>query len=90
VTKPSLNLSLLWSAITGTVVAMLWITTNFASASDVERIEYTLLKQEIRSIRRELRDHDSDDRIKQYLEDDLQKAIDALCRIEPKDRECST
>lgn len=87
-TKPSLNLSLLWSAITGTVVAMLWITTNFASASDLERIEYTLLKQEIRAIRKELINTDIADKVREYLEDDLQDAIDALCRIEPEDREC--
>ena len=71
-----------------TAAGVVWIFTTFASASDVKRIEYRLLKQEIREIRRELKSLHESDPVRKYLEEDLQQAIDDLCMIAPEDREC--
>lgn len=81
-----INLGLLWTMLTSTVLAVVYMFSTFASAADVERIEYQILKQSIRAIRSELtrRPNDPD------LVADLKDAIDALCIIEPKDRECKT
>lgn len=78
-----LNLAL----IGGTASAVLWMFSTFASAADVERIEVRLLKQEIRDIRRQIRENDDLDVI-EYLEGDLEEAIDELCMIRPEDKEC--
>ncbi len=82
-----INLGLIWTMLTSTVLAVVYMFSTFASAADVEEIKYTLLKQEIRELRKELRS-ETDARIRNYLSEDLQKVIDALCRISPKDREC--
>lgn len=84
-----INMGLMWTAVTTTVGAVLWMFSTFASAADVQKIEYRLLKQEIRDIRRELKSED-DPRVREYLEDDLQDAIDELCLIAPEDRECES
>lgn len=79
-----MEMKTVWTMLTGTVMAMVYIFTTFASASDVERIEVRLLKQDIREIRRELREYPNDQR----LQDALAEAIDELCTVRPEDREC--
>lgn len=78
-----LNLALI--AATGS--AVIWMFSTFASASDVERIEVRLIKQEIRELRRELRDAVDED-YRRAIERDIEEAIDDLCTIKPDDREC--
>ncbi len=78
------NLASVWTALTGTAVAVAYMFTTFASASDVERIEVRLLKADLREVRRELRDFPDDQR----LQDALEELIDELCTIKPDDREC--
>ena len=75
--------------ISATGATVIWMFSTFASASDLERIEYTLLKSEIRDIRRDLMDPGINSDTKRYLEEDLEKLIDDLCRIAPNDRECT-
>ncbi len=79
-----LGFSTLWTALAGTVIAVMYMFTTFASAADVERIEVRLLKADIREMRRELKEFPNDRRLKEYLEE----AIDELCTIKPDDREC--
>jgi hypothetical protein len=79
-----INLGLIWTMLTSTVLAVVYMFSTFASAADVERIEYQILKQTIRDVRKELRSDPNN----QYLLEDLQDAIDALCLIVPTDREC--
>ena len=80
----NINIGSIWAMLSGTVLAVVYLFTTFASAADVERIEYQILKQSIRSIRSELtRRPDDPDLIA-----DLRDAIDALCLIVPTDREC--
>lgn len=73
--------------IVATASAVLWMFTTFASASDVERIEVRLIKQELRDLRAELR-HATDPDHRRVLEEYIQEAIDDLCTIKPDDREC--
>jgi DNA-directed RNA polymerase specialized sigma subunit len=86
--KLNLNIASIWAALVTTGTAMLWLFQNIAWADDITRIEVQLLKQEIREIRRELRDRPQDDEVSEWLEKDLEELIDALCTIEPEDREC--
>lgn len=81
----------LWTALAGTVVAVVYMFTTFASAADVKEvkaqissIEVRLIKADIRELRVWIRDHPSDQRAK----DDLAELIDELCTIVPNDREC--
>ena len=83
--KLDFNIASIWAALVTTGTAMLWLFTNIAWASDLERIEVRLLKQDIREIRRELREFPHDERLK----DELEELIDELCLIKPEDRECS-
>ena len=87
--KIDIGLTALWGAVSGTALACLWLFTNIAWAADVEAIEVRLLKQEIREIRREMRDHPHDEEVLDYLKRDLQEVIDELCIIRPDDRECN-
>ena len=87
--KLDLNVASIWAALVSTGTAMLWLFTNIAWADDIDRIEVRLIKQEIREIKRELRDHANDEEVRLYLEADLQELIDALCTIKPDDRECN-
>jgi len=48
---------------------------------------WAALKQTIRELRRRMAETD-DDVERSYLEDDLELALDKLCRLEPDDREC--
>ena len=70
-----------------TASAVIWMFTTFASASDLERIEVRLIKQELRDLRAELRNA-TDPSHRQSLERDIEEAIDDLCTIKPDDREC--
>ena len=85
--KENLNLVALWGVVTSTALGVLWMFSTFASASEVSDIKYMLLKQEIRELRQAITS-EQDPRLRGYLSEDLQKAIDALCRIAPDDREC--
>ena len=81
------NLGLLWTAVVASASGMVYVTTNFASAADVERIEYRLIKQELRDLRREL-DAEDNEEVKERIREDIQEVIDDLCMIAPDDREC--
>ena len=85
--KENLNLVALWGVVTSTALGVLWMFSTFASASEVSDIKYMLLKQEIRDLRQAITS-EQDPRLRGYLSEDLQKTIDALCRIAPDDREC--
>jgi uncharacterized protein YfeS len=82
-----INLGLIWAAIVASASGMVYVTTNFASAADVERIEYRLIKQELRELRREL-ENETDPEWQDRIEEDIEEVIDDLCQIKPDDREC--
>jgi len=69
------------SSILGGVQAM---DSRYARQITVQNIEWTLLKQQIRGLRRDIRENPADDRAR----DELDAAIDRLCRIDPQDRDC--
>ena len=82
-----INLGLIWTAIVASASGMVYVTQNFASAADVERIEYRLIKQELRELRREL-ENETDPEWQDRIEEDIEEVIDDLCQIKPEDREC--
>ena len=82
--KDTINMATIWTMLVGTVSAVVYMFSNFASAADVERIEVRLLKADIREIRELLKDDPDDKR----LEEDLEMTLDELCYIKPDDREC--
>lgn len=84
-----INLALLWTVLTATLGSSLWIFNNIAWASDIEKIEVRLIKQDIREIRREISMLGEDEATLEYLEEELEILIDELCAIVPEDRECS-
>ena len=59
--KIDLNIASIWAALVTTGTAMLWLFTNIAWASDIDRIEVRLIKQEIRELRTELRETQDED-----------------------------
>ncbi len=75
----------------GTVMAVMYMFTTFASAADVkevkdqiQNVEVRLIKADIRDVRYQLRrDPDNDDLI-----EELEELIDDLCLLKPDDREC--
>ena len=73
--------------VTGTAAAVVYAFTTFVTVSDFNELNYTIIKREIREIRKEL-SIESDPDMVEYLEEDLDELIDRLCRIAPKDREC--
>ena len=81
------NITSLWSIVSVTAAASLWVFTNIAWASDVSRIESRIIKADIRMMRKDLADVQSEE-AKRFLREDIEDAIDALCRIDPTDREC--
>jgi len=81
------NLTSLWGVVSVTAAACLWVFTNIAWASDVERVEARLIKSDLRELRKEASQVEAEE-AKVLLQEDIEDAIDALCRIEPKDREC--
>lgn len=82
-----INLMSLWSVMLITLSGSLWLFTNIAWASDVDRIEVRLIKRDLRDLRHEI-EHDTDPALKARIEEDIQEAIDALCDIKKDDREC--
>lgn len=76
------------SALTTMGAAVLWLFTNMAWASDIQKIEVRLIKQDIREIRRELAAHTEDEATLRYLQEELEELIDELCAVKPDDREC--
>lgn len=86
--KLDLNIASIWAALVTTGTAMLWLFTNIAWASDIEKIEVRLIKQDIREIRREIATLQDDEATLRYLEEELEILIDELCQISPEDREC--
>lgn len=83
-----INIMSLWSVVTLTAAACLWVFTNIAWASDIGRIESRLIKSDLRDLRRELEVAHSEE-TKDRIRDDIEEAIDALCDIKPDDRECN-
>jgi uncharacterized protein involved in exopolysaccharide biosynthesis len=77
----------IWAIMAATASGMIYVTTNFASAADVERIEYRLIKQELRELRREL-EAAEDPEMRARIQMDIEEVIDDLCIIAPEDREC--
>lgn len=85
--KIDFNIASIWAALVTTGTAMLWLFTNIAWASDIDRIEVRLIKQELRELRAELRET-IDSAYREALEEAIEEAIDDLCYIDPEDREC--
>lgn len=83
-----LNIASIWAALVATGSAMLWLFTNIAWASDIDRIEVRLIKADIREIRREIEVHADDEATREYLEEELEELLDELCTLKPEDREC--
>ena len=83
----NINIGLIWTMVTGTAAAVVYAFTTFVTVSDFNELNYTIIKREIREIRKEL-SIESDPDMVEYLEEDLDELIDRLCRIAPKDREC--
>lgn len=75
------------SALTSLGAAVLWLFTNMAWASDIDRMEARMIRQELRELRKELREA-TDPSYQQSLREDIQEAIDDLCEVKPDDREC--
>jgi len=82
-----IQLMSIWAIMAATASGMIYVTQNFASAADVERIEYRLIKQELRELRREL-EEEEDPEWRERIEQDIQEVLDDLCMIAPEDREC--
>ena len=82
-----IQLMSIWAIMAATASGMIYVTQNFASAADVERIEYRLIKQELRELRREL-EEEKDPEWRERIEQDIQEVLDDLCMIAPEDREC--
>ena len=83
----NLNIASIWAALVATGSAMLWLFTNIAWASDIEAIEARLIKQDIRELRREMKDAET--ATLEYLREEIEELIDELCNIRPNDRECN-
>jgi len=81
------NLISLWSVVSVTATASLWLFTNIAWASDVERLEARMIKSDLRDLRKDEKEAETNEG-KVLLSEDIEDAIDDLCRIEPEDREC--
>jgi len=79
----------------GTVMAVAYMFTTFATASDLEdlgdeigMLDARMIKSQIRDIRSELRHNDVDSVTEDFLLEDLEELIDDLCIIIPDDRNC--
>lgn len=81
------NLASIWTMLSGVVMVVAYMFNTFATAADVDEIKYMVLKSEIRSLRKDIANEQSSE-LKTYFQQDLQDAIDALCRVAPQDREC--
>lgn len=73
--------------ISAVCASMIYMFTTFATIDQVNDVGYPIYKQQIREIRKEIA-KETNPRVKEMLEEDLQAMIDRLCRIAPKDREC--
>ena len=78
----------LWSVVTISLGASLWVFTNIAWAADIERIESRLIKADLRELRRDLDEAQSEE-TKDRIRNDIEDALDDLCNIKPDDRECN-
>ena len=83
----NIQLKTVWTMLTSTVLAVIYMFSTFASAADVERIEVRLLKADIREMRRELITA-QDPAYESRLREDIAEAIAELCELRPQDREC--
>ena len=61
-----------------------WMDGRYAPVAAVEKINWSLLKQNIRDIREELRDNPNDPELREELE----IFLDELCLEYPNDRAC--
>lgn len=69
-----------------TAYGSVWfLDSRYASAEGFKDLNWSLLKENIRDIRRELRDEPDND----GLREDLERHLDLLCRDNPTDRECA-
>ena len=66
---------------------MLWLFTNIAWASDIERLEARMIKAQLREVRAELR-AESNPQYQEDLKEEIEELIDDLCEVKPDDREC--
>jgi hypothetical protein len=64
--------------------AVWFLDSRYAPLAGFKELNWTLLKDAIREIRREIREHPDDE----SLQDDLDEYIDRLCREHPEDRDC--
>lgn len=90
-----------WAKIVGAIVvsAVLsaggYMATNLAWASDITRLEESfdqiqvrLIKKDLRDLRHELADGEHDTVAERALLEDIEDAIDDLCKIDAQNREC--
>ena len=87
-TTSRINIMSLWSVVTISLGASLWVFTNIAWAADIERIESRLIKADLRELRRDLDEAQSEE-TKDRIRNDIEDALDDLCNIKPDDRECN-
>lgn len=96
--SPNITIGTVITVVVALLGAQTFMFTNFAWSKDVQRIEqemgrdvdsirYTLLKSEIRDLRRLIRS-EADPGYKANLQEDLNRLIDELCLSWPQDREC--
>lgn len=86
-----LGFNSLWTAMSGTVLVVVYMFTTFASASDVKEVKDQISAVEVRLIKADIRD------LRSYLaanpndrraQEDLDEMVDDLCSLVPNDREC--
>lgn len=88
--KPSAKLidrGLVWTMITGTAVALVWIFNNFVSASDFNELASELYIEKYYTLEDALEDEDEQGDIDR-IERDMKRLKLKICRIEPQWEEC--
>ena len=85
-----LNLSALWGVLIVSIPGSLWLFTNMAWASDIERIEVRMIKADLRSLRKDKMQFADNPELMKMIEEAIEEAIDDLCRADPDDRECKS
>ena len=89
----NITMGTVWTMLVGTAMAVVYMFNTFAKASDVkdsfDKIDYRMIKSDIREIREDLRGDDLSAEIRTIYETDLEDLINELCLIQPLDRECN-
>lgn len=83
-----LNLSALWGVLIISIPGSLWLFTNMAWASDIERIEVRMIKGDLRDLRKDRIEYANNPEVMKLIDEAIDEAIDDLCRVAPDDREC--